>query len=59
MVVELIQDRLMKRALTAIVIFLAAAAGSRPQQVGENKGPGGTQSFTLTVRSNLVIEAVR
>ncbi len=58
MVVELIQDRLMKRALTAIVIFLAAAAGSRPQQVGENKGPGGTQSFTLTVRSNLVIEAV-
>ncbi len=48
----------MKRNLAAIVLVLAAAAGSRPQQVGENKGPGQTQSFTLTVRSNLVIEAV-
>ncbi len=38
--------------------MLAAAAGSRPQQVGENKLPGQTQSFTLTVRSNLVVEAV-
>jgi VWFA-related protein len=47
----------MMRYLAAIVLLLAAA-GSRPQQVGENKGPGGAQSFTMTVRSNLVIEAV-
>jgi VWFA-related protein len=37
---------------------LLAAAGSRPQQVGQNKGPGDTQSFTLTVQSKLVVEAV-
>jgi len=46
------------RYLAAIVLLLAAAAGSRPQQVGENKEPGTTQSFTMTVRSNLVVEAV-
>jgi VWFA-related protein len=46
------------RYLAVIVILLAAAAGSRPQQVGENREPGTTQSFTMTVRSNLVIEAV-
>jgi VWFA-related protein len=48
----------MKRTIAVIAIFLAAAAGSLPQQVGENKLPGQTQTFTLTVRSNLVIEAV-
>jgi VWFA-related protein len=41
-----------------IAILLAAAVGLRPQQVGENKEPGGAQSFTMTVRSNLVVEAV-
>jgi VWFA-related protein len=47
----------MMRYVAAIVLLLAAA-GSRPQQVGENQEPGTTQSFTMTVRSNLVIEAV-
>ena len=38
--------------------MLAAAAASAPQQVGQNKAPGDTQSFTLTVQSKLVVEAV-
>jgi len=46
------------RTVAAMVMLLAAAAGSRPQQVGENKLPGQTESFTLTVKSNLVVEAV-
>ena len=52
---------MMRNAMRKPAIFallLAAVAGSRPQQVGENKLPGQTQSFTLTVKSNLVIEAV-
>ena len=42
------------------VMLLAAAMASGPfaQQVGQNKGPGETQNFTLTVKSQLVIEAV-
>jgi len=46
------------RYVAAIVLLLAAAAGSRPQQVGQNSVPGTTQSFTLKVQSNLVLEAV-
>jgi VWFA-related protein len=48
----------MMRQVVLIALLLAAAVGSRPQQVGENKVPGQTQSFTLTVKSNLVVEAV-
>jgi VWFA-related protein len=46
------------RNLSALLILLAAAAGPLAQQVGQNKLPGQTQSFTLTVKSQLVIEAV-
>ena len=50
--------RNLMRKPAIFMLLLAAVAGSRPQQVGENKLPGQTQSFTLTVKSNLVIEAV-
>jgi len=48
------------RNLCAFILLIAAAtaAGPRAQQVGQNKGPGETQGFTLTVKSQLVIEAV-
>jgi VWFA-related protein len=46
------------RNLCALLLLLASAVGSGAQQVGQNKGPGETQSFTLTVKSQLVIEAV-
>jgi len=39
-------------------LLFASAASALAQQVGQNKGPGETQSFTLTVKSQLVIEAV-
>ena len=48
----------MRRALALLAVLLAATAGSREQQVGGNNGTGQAQSFTLTVKSNLVIEAV-
>ncbi len=48
----------MKRNLSALVLLLAAIASAVAQQVGQNKGSGDTQSFTLTVKSQLVIEAV-
>ena len=41
-----------------IVLIAAAATGLVAQQVGQNKGAGDAQSFTLTVKSQLVIEAV-
>ncbi|MGO8933600.1 MAG: VWA domain-containing protein, partial [Terracidiphilus sp.] len=41
-----------------LLLFFLAVSGSRPQQIGQNKGAGETQSFTLTVQSNLVVEAV-
>ena len=46
------------RYLSALLMLFAVATAAGPQQVGENKGPGGTQSFTLSVKSDLVIEAV-
>lgn len=43
----------------AIVAFLVlAAAPALPQQVGQNKSPDEPQNFTLSVNSNLVVEAV-
>lgn len=48
----------MMRRLGVFVLFLSAAMASYPQQVGQNKAPGEAQSFTLTLGSNLVIEAV-
>jgi len=48
----------MTRIPGALVLFLLTVSGSRPQQIGQNKGAGETQSFTLTVQSNLVVEAV-
>jgi VWFA-related protein len=50
---------MMRRLYILLLLFAAAAAaGPVAQQVGQNKGPGETQSFTLTVKSQLVIEAV-
>ena len=46
------------RNLSALVLLLTAAVGPGAQQVGQNKGPGETQGFTLTVKSQLVVEAV-
>jgi VWFA-related protein len=48
----------MRHRMTLVVLFAAVAAGTVAQQVGQNKGPGDTQSFTLTVKSQLVLEAV-
>jgi VWFA-related protein len=48
----------MTRSLAAFALLLAASAAPRPQQVGQNANPGEPQSFTLTVNSNLVVEAV-
>jgi VWFA-related protein len=48
----------MRNLCALFLLFAATAAGPVAQQVGENKGPGGTQTFTLTVKSQLVIEAV-
>ncbi|MGB0082561.1 MAG: VWA domain-containing protein [Terracidiphilus sp.] len=48
----------MMRKLAIFALLLVAAAGSRPQQVGQNETPGQPQSFTLKVQSNLVVEAV-
>jgi VWFA-related protein len=48
----------MRHRMTLVVLFAAVAAGTIAQQVGQNKGPGDTQSFTLTVKSQLVLEAV-
>jgi VWFA-related protein len=48
----------MRNLCTLVLLFAATAAAPVAQQVGQNKGPGDTQSFTLTVKSQLVIEAV-
>jgi len=46
------------RYLAAFVLFLAAAVASLSQQVGQNKTPEQAQEFTLSIHSNLVVEAV-
>jgi VWFA-related protein len=43
---------------SALILMLAVATVAGPQQVGQNKLPGQTQTFTLSVKSDLVIEAV-
>jgi VWFA-related protein len=48
----------MMRSLVAFALVLAAVAGAPAQQVGQNKGPDETQTFTLSIGSNLVVEAV-
>jgi hypothetical protein len=48
----------MTRSFAALALFLAVTAMARPQQVGQNANPAEPQSFTLTVNSNLVVEAV-
>lgn len=48
----------MTRSFAALALLLAVSAALRPQQVGQNANPGEPQSFTLTVNSNLVVEAV-
>jgi VWFA-related protein len=50
--------QILGRKLCALLLLLAAAAGPGAQQVGQNQGPGGTQSFTLTVKTQLVVEPV-
>jgi VWFA-related protein len=44
------------RCLPAILLIAAASAGA--QQIGQNKSGGEQQGFTLTVQSQLVVEAV-
>jgi VWFA-related protein len=48
----------MMRNAAIFALFLVVAAGSRPQQVGQNQNPAEMQGFTLKVQSNLVVEAV-
>jgi VWFA-related protein len=48
----------MMRNIAIFALLLVAVSGSRPQQVGQNQGPGQPQNFTLKVQSNLVVEAV-
>jgi VWFA-related protein len=48
----------MRNLFAFALLFAATALGPVAQQVGQNKGPGDTQSFTLTVKSQLVVEAV-
>ena len=46
------------RNLSALVFLLTAAVVSGAQQVGQNKSPGQAQGFTLTIKSQLVVEAI-
>ena len=48
----------MMRKLAIFAILLVTVAGSRTQQVGQNKNSGEAQNFTIKVQSNLVVEAV-
>jgi VWFA-related protein len=48
----------LRLAACALVALIAAAVSARPQQVGQNKNATDTQNFTLTVRSNLVVEPI-
>jgi VWFA-related protein len=48
----------MMRKVAIFALLLVAAAGSRPQQVGQNQTPDQPQNFVLKVQSNLVVEAV-
>jgi len=46
------------RKVAIFALLLVPVAGSRPQQVGQNKNSGEAQGFTIKVQSNLVVEAV-
>jgi VWFA-related protein len=48
----------MMRNLSALILLLAAAGSLGAQQVGQNREPGEAQGFTLSVKSQLVIEAI-
>jgi VWFA-related protein len=48
----------MMRKLAIFALLLGFVAGSRPQQVGQNKNAGAPQAATFKVQSNLVVEAV-
>ncbi len=48
----------MMRYLAAFAFILAAAGSALPQQVGQNKAADEPQTFTLSIGSNLVVEAV-
>ena len=40
----------MRSPSALLLLLLTAAVGAGAQQVGQNKGPGDTQGFTLTVK---------
>ena len=46
------------RCLCGLLFFSIAAASIGAQQIGQNKAPGDAQGYTLSVRSQLVVEAV-
>jgi VWFA-related protein len=46
------------RILSALLLSLIAAATAGAQQIGQNKAADAPQGFTLTVQSQLVVEAV-
>ena len=48
----------MMRKLAIVALLLGSVAGSRPQQLGGNQNANAPQNFTITVQSNLVVEAV-
>lgn len=48
----------MMRRLAALALLFALASAARSQQVGENRNPNEPQTFTLSIGSNLVVEAV-
>jgi VWFA-related protein len=45
------------RILWTMLLF-AAAAHASAQQIGQNKSPGATETYTLSVKSQLVVETV-
>jgi len=48
----------MMRSLAPIALLLCTAMSVQAQQVGQNANPDEPQSYTLSVNSNLVVEAV-
>lgn len=46
------------RRLASFALFLAIASTAQAQQVGQNKTPDAPETFTLSIGSNLVVEAV-
>jgi len=46
------------RILSALLLSMVAAFAAGAQQIGQNKAPDAPQGFTLTLQSQLVVEAV-